>query len=273
MCNVSPFASIEIERAGDRRAGQGVPEEEVDRRRITKRYMTEKPKEPDHVAQAAWDNSYDLHETSSLWGGQPVPAVKRAAEIFNLSDGWVLDLPCGDGRNTFPLAQKIPHVVAADSSPNALKLASKFLASQGIKNCLLVESDIFNLKFMDDQFDGVFCWDVLGHLQHVEPAIAELLRVCKPGGRVIGSVFALGDSTRGVEMRPLGGVEEYIYANTFYYKFYGESAVLDLLRKLDAPLVSLELVKWEEPPHEGFREYPHEHQSWMFTLQKPESAR
>lgn len=235
--------------------------------------MSEKPKELDNVAKAAWDNSYDLHDTSSLWGVKPVPVVERAAEIFNIGNGWVLDLPCGDGRNTFPLAKKIPHVVAADSSPNALKLASKFLAPHGVKNCVFVESDIFNLKFIDDQFDGIFCWDVLGHLQNVELAIAELLRVCKPGGRVIGSVFALGDSTRGVDMHPLGGAEEYLYANTFYYKFYGERDVRDLLQRIGAPLMSLELMKWDEPPHEGFREYPHEHQSWMFTLQKPESTR
>jgi ubiquinone/menaquinone biosynthesis C-methylase UbiE len=230
--------------------------------------MSEKSEDLDNFAKAAWDHSYDLQNNPNLWGAEAVPAAKKAVEIFNISSGWVLDLPCGDGRNTVALAKKIPYVVAADASPNALKITSKVLRSHGIKNCVLVESDIFNLKFIENQFDGIFCWDVLGHLQNVEPAIAELLRVCKPGGKVIGSLFALGDSTRGVDMRPLGGTEEYIYANTFYYKFYTESDVLDLLQKFEASVGTLELVKWNEPPHEGFREYPHEHQSWMFTLEK-----
>lgn len=235
--------------------------------------MSKKNNDPDDAAKFAWDESYDLHEAPNLWGAQPVPVVERAAEIFNISDGWVIDLPCGDGRNTLPLAKKIPHVVAADSSPNALKIASKFLTAHGVNNCVFVESDLFNLKFIDHQFDGVFCWDVLGHLRNVELAIAELVRVCKPGGRVIGSVFALGDSTRGIDMRPLSDAEEYIYADTFYYKFYSEHDVHDLLQKVGATVVSLELVRWDEPPHEGFREYPHEHQSWMFTLQKPGGTR
>jgi SAM-dependent methyltransferase len=235
--------------------------------------MGEQSKDLDAAAKSAWDKSYDLHDAPSLWGTKPVPAVERAVEIFDISDGWVIDLPCGDGRNTLPLAKKIPHVVAADSSPNALKIASKFLASHGVKNCVFVESDIFNLKFVDSQFDGVFCWDVLGHLQNVRAAIAELIRVCKTGGRVIGSVFASGDSTRGIDMRPLGGPGEYVYADAFYYKFYCEDDVRKLLQEVGAPVVSLELVRWDEPPHEGFREYPHEHQSWMFTLQKSGGAK
>jgi ubiquinone/menaquinone biosynthesis C-methylase UbiE len=238
---------------------------------ITK--VSERLKNLDNTTKAGWDKSYDLRDTTSLWGIQPVPAAERAAETFSDGNGWVLDLPCGDGRNTLPLTKNIGHVVAADSSRNALQIASKFLAANGVKNCVLVESDIFNLKFMDDQFDGIFCWDVLGHLQDVELALAELLRVCKPGGRLIGSVFALGDSTRGIDMLPLSDAEEYIYANTFYYKFYGEPEIQDLLQKVGAPVVSLELMKWDEPPHEGFREYPHEHQSWMFILEKPERTR
>jgi ubiquinone/menaquinone biosynthesis C-methylase UbiE len=235
--------------------------------------MSETLKDLDTIAKSSWDKSYDLHDTSSLWGIKPVPAVERAAEIFNNSSGWILDLPCGDGRNTLPLTKKLPHVVAADSSRNALNIASKFLALHEIENCVFVESDIFNLKFIDDQFDGIFCWDVLGHLQNVGPAIAELLRVCKPGGHVVGSVFAMGDSTRGIDMVPLNGTEEYIYANTFYYKFYNEAEVQTLLLQVGAPVVSLELMTWNEPPHEGFREYPHEHQSWMFILKKPERVR
>lgn len=46
------------------------------------------------------------------------------------------------------------------------------------------------LPFRDDTFDGVIGVDVLEHLDDDEGALCELLRVCRPGGRLIATVPA-----------------------------------------------------------------------------------
>ena len=219
-------------------------------------------------AKALWDASYDLSRADNLWGEPPVPFVTDAVELFREDGaGIVLDLPCGDGRNLADLAQGLSFVVGVDSSPNALRLARRALGGRGVENVVLLESDIAATGFADDQFDGIFCCDVLGHLANPLDALTELIRICKPGRCVIANVFAMGDSTRGPNMEMIGD-EEYVFDGRFYFKFYERDDVLGLMAPLRATPVFLRLVRWSEPPHEGYREYEHEHESWLFALRK-----
>jgi len=232
--------------------------------------MRTNPENVDELAKSSWNQSYNLLRNPDLWGANPVPYVQRAVDLFRASSSIkVIDFPCGDGRNTVPLAKGLPFVVAGDVSANALRITKRVLETHEIRNCLLLESDIFGTRFLDEQFDGVFCWDVLGHLKNVSLALTELLRICRRGGYIVGSLFAPGDSSRGVDMRSMGN-EEYMYLDKFYYKFYRQQDVIGLLQSLNAEITLLELTIWSEPPHEGFREYPHEHQSWAFTIKKGE---
>lgn len=48
-----------------------------------------------------------------------------------------------------------------------------------------VECDVTNLPFDDESADVVTCIQVLVYLADVENALEEMLRVLKPGGRVI----------------------------------------------------------------------------------------
>lgn len=222
----------------------------------------------DEEAKRTWDDSYVLTETADLWGGRVNPFIDNAINLLlAASSSIILDLPCGDGRNTLPLARELPFVVGADTSPHALDIAAKALKHQHIPNVILLQADIFRTPFVSDQFDGVFCWDLLGHLSQVSAALTELLRICRPDGLIHGSLFSLGDSTRGVDMVTIGK-EEYMYRDKYYFKYYDHTDVLRLLAPLNATLVSLDLAEWEDPPHEGYREYPHRHESWAFTIRK-----
>jgi len=221
----------------------------------------------DELLKERWDKSYDLKKSPNLWGNQ-VPFIEKAVEAFKAGGGdKFIDIPCGDGRNTLKLAQTLPFVIGADTSRRALQIIQKVFISNKIDNCLLMEVDVFNDKFLDEQFDGVLCWDLLGHLNNVRLAIFELLRICKPGGQLIGSLFSMGDSTRGREMSAIGN-EEYVYKDKFYFKFYDEQGVRELLKTFNVEVLSLELVSWKEDPHEGYREYEHIHESWAFIVKK-----
>ncbi len=223
---------------------------------------------PNDRAKELWDASYVLTRKSYLWSEPPVPFAVEAADEFAAAGAVrVLDLPCGDGRNLGPLAERLPIVVGADSSSKALRLAKRSVDATSISNVVLVEADIFGSGFPADSFDGILCCDVLSHLTRPAEAITELLRICRPGGRVVANFFALEDSTRGPNMVRLGD-EEYIFDNRFYFHFYDRPEATRLLDNLSCELQSIRQVSWLEPPHEGYREYEHEHTSWVFTIRK-----
>ncbi len=57
-------------------------------------------------------------------------------------------------------------------------------------NMNVVEGDLESLPFEEDSFDVVCVFDVIEHIEQQDAAVAELYRVCKPGGWIYCSVPA-----------------------------------------------------------------------------------
>jgi ubiquinone/menaquinone biosynthesis C-methylase UbiE len=182
----------------------------------------------------------------------------------------VLDLPCGDGRNLPPLANSFPAVVGADSSANALQLCAKRMARAGLGNTVLLEADIFATRFVSDAFDGVFCCEVLGHLQEPVNALRELIRICRPGRHVVANVFALEDSIRTDSKIAKINDGDYLFDDRIFFHFYDENEARELCGKVAdiAEPLPVKFIRWTDPPHAGYRNYDHEHSSWLLVLRK-----
>jgi SAM-dependent methyltransferase len=97
----------------------------------------------------------------------------------------VLDVACGAGHAAESLAGSVRRVIGIDLTRPLLALGGERLAGQGISNVLLQEADAEELPFVDDSFDIAFCRSSLHHFAHPETAVAEMLRVCRGGGRVV----------------------------------------------------------------------------------------
>lgn len=98
----------------------------------------------------------------------------------------ILDLGCGYGRLSKPLLDKYLHVktYGIDISKNYVNLYNKNLYPRG----KAAEGDIKELKFKDNYFDGVFMVTTLMYLTargDQLKAIREILRVLKPGGKLV----------------------------------------------------------------------------------------
>lgn len=220
----------------------------------------------DEKSKGTWNKSYQLISSDILWSIEPVPYIAKALEKFQRERcRTIVDIPCGDGRNTAELSKGTSFVIGVDSAVNALRIADDILLKHGLDNYVLLEGDIFKLPFYDRQVEGVLCWDVLGHLRDPASALKELNRICRKGGIVIASFFAHGDSTKGVDMEGLGN-EEYLFARKFFFKFYDSEQVIKLAESVGFSVEQVELSRWTEPPHEGYREYEHEHESWVAVL-------
>jgi ubiquinone/menaquinone biosynthesis C-methylase UbiE len=92
-----------------------------------------------------------------------------------------LDSGCGAGALAFALAPLVGSVVGVDLSAD-LVAAGRELAPA---NCELLVGDAIALPFGYGSFDIVGCMRVLHHARRPELVVSELVRVTRPGGRIL----------------------------------------------------------------------------------------
>ncbi len=101
-----------------------------------------------------------------------------------LQPGWsVLDVGCGPGSVTIDLARRVApgRVVGVDRSAEVIEAARRSAEAAGVEVGWWV-GDIATLPFDDACFEVVHAHQVLQHLADPVAALAEMSRVCRPGG-------------------------------------------------------------------------------------------
>jgi ubiquinone/menaquinone biosynthesis C-methylase UbiE len=100
------------------------------------------------------------------------------------SDLTVLEVACGAAHLGEHLAARVRQVVGVDLTPEMLATGRARLVERGIRNVLLQRGDATDLPFVSGSFDLVVCRFAVHHFDRPADAIAEMARVCRPGGRV-----------------------------------------------------------------------------------------
>jgi len=107
----------------------------------------------------------------------------------------MLDLGCGGGRHAYEAWRRGATVVALDLDEQELKgvcyVVSEMLDAGELPHGRQggpVRGDALSLPFADAAFDCVVASEVLEHVWDDEGAIAELVRVLRPGGRMAVTV-------------------------------------------------------------------------------------
>jgi ubiquinone/menaquinone biosynthesis C-methylase UbiE len=99
----------------------------------------------------------------------------------------ILDVGIGTGRASLPLAKKGFHVTGIDSSQAMLDATKK---QAGNLPVTLMPGDVEKLPFPDASFDTAMALNVVVHFRAWDKIMAEMLRVVKPGGRVIFDIYS-----------------------------------------------------------------------------------
>ena len=114
---------------------------------------------------------------------------KPAVEALRLSPGdTVLDLACGTGLNFRHIIERIGpagRLVGVDFTRPMLKRAQRKLARHHWGSATLVEGDATRLPLAAESCDGVICSYAMAIIPDYRRAIAEAVRVLKPGGRLV----------------------------------------------------------------------------------------
>lgn len=137
--------------------------------------------DPDPDAAARLVGALDVQDAN--------PGVRRlrawAHEALAVRSGErALDVGSGTGSQTRVLAEAVgPEGAALGIEPNpALRAVAEERAAGG--RAMFTDGDAFALHLPDSSVDVVWCERVLQHLTQPERAVAEMVRVLRPGGRV-----------------------------------------------------------------------------------------
>jgi ubiquinone/menaquinone biosynthesis C-methylase UbiE len=131
-------------------------------------------------------------QQAGLFEGADSPFARR----FASSQAWlepldaemiVLDVACGAGHVAELAAPFVRQVVGIDITPALLAMGSERVRDAGTSNVLLQEGDAMSLPFVDASFDLVVCRSSMHHFEQPGSVVAEMARVCRPGGRVVVS--------------------------------------------------------------------------------------
>ncbi|CAI9393430.1 bifunctional demethylmenaquinone methyltransferase/2-methoxy-6-polyprenyl-1,4-benzoquinol methylase UbiE [Microbacterium sp. T2.11-28] len=176
----------------------------------------------DEVAPA-----YDRSNTILSLGNDRLWRVATTRAIAPKAGQRILDLAAGTGASSVALARSGAEVVAADFSPGMLAEGRR--RHGGIHNLSFVEADATALPFADDEFDTVTISFGLRNVNEPRTALAELLRVTAPGGRLVICEFSqppsqvFGALYRFYNDRVLPAVARTVSSNAAAYDYLNES--------------------------------------------------
>jgi SAM-dependent methyltransferase len=118
----------------------------------------------------------------------------------------VLDLGCGDGTTALPAARRGAEVLGVDIASNLVAAGNERAKAAGLDNLRFQEGDASNLnRIDDDKFDLVV--SIFGAMFAPRPfdVAEEMVRVTKPGGRIVMGNWIPGDPTLVAQILKISG--------------------------------------------------------------------
>jgi ubiquinone/menaquinone biosynthesis C-methylase UbiE len=144
----------------------------------------------DRYAELEWTR-FDDERTPSTSLDVHVEYLRR----YVTAGDRVLDAGAGPGRFTIELARLGASIVVADISAGQLALNREKVAEAGFGAGVAdrVLADVVDLPFEDASFDAAVCYGgpISYAVDRAADAVAELVRVTRPGGHVLVSVMSL----------------------------------------------------------------------------------
>jgi ubiquinone/menaquinone biosynthesis C-methylase UbiE len=125
------------------------------------------------------------------FGFDPDASVRFVLEQAFPLRGRVLDIGTGKGRLVIPMARHLAHVTTVDINAEEQRHAWLEAIHAGVADRIrFVIHDARSLPWPAACFDAVVSWNVFHHLDDPGRVFGEMLRVLKPGGKLVLADFS-----------------------------------------------------------------------------------
>ncbi|MEV0306005.1 class I SAM-dependent methyltransferase [Nonomuraea fuscirosea] len=133
-----------------------------------------------------------------LWGARLRSWYRELDDLGSMAASKsVLDVPCGGGVAFRGLRASVgPRYVAADLSSVMLDRARTEAARRGLTHIEFAQADVAHLPYPDETFDLCVSYNGLHCFPDPPSAVAEMARVLRAGGELIGTAIVLGAGRR-----------------------------------------------------------------------------
>lgn len=118
---------------------------------------------------------------------------KAMAHVGQTEKGELLDVACGTGDFSIAAYKAgVRRVTGIDISANMVEIGKKKVEKMGLSSCIdLRTGDSERIGFADGYFDVLTVAFGVRNFEHLEVGLREMLRVLKPGGKMIILEFSM----------------------------------------------------------------------------------
>jgi SAM-dependent methyltransferase len=173
-------------------------------------------------------SAYPAQPATALWRAVEIDAIRRNG----LPKGLGLDVGCGDGKLTRIILDLAGHRDLVGVDPDPLETAAA--RESGIYRAVHTTSAAA-VPYANASFDWALSNSVLEHIPDLEPVIAEVARVLKPGGPFVITVPTVGfHRNLAGPLLPGAGRAEYLEnldARLAHFHYFGTDEWRSLLER------------------------------------------
>ena len=149
------------------------------------------PKEDRDFWNKEWDSARAMgpeHPDAPTWANEINDRLMAFLRPYLPKGGRVAEVGCGSGRLLARIGRELPvSLTAVDYAASAMDLVSQSARVFGVK-IRPVLSDVTAIGFADRSFDLILSGGLLEHFEDPRPALAEMVRILKPGGAIFATI-------------------------------------------------------------------------------------
>ena len=132
--------------------------------------------------------THEFFRNTELTRATRDPFMRDTVGFGNWRGKSVLEVGCGMGMDLVQFARAGAHVSAVDLTEAGVAITTCRLRAEALPGKVIV-ADAEALPFHSNEYDFVYSWGVIHATPDTLSAAREMVRVCKPGGRVLAMVY------------------------------------------------------------------------------------